>query len=123
MRKCTNAILDLVDALTVAGHVGSQVALIEETPFRQKFSSVFDTLRHGEIGFDLLLATLYVYQPANSEELSSWEVYGLDCTPNDREEAETLEDRGSLKTQKEDPVLRYGQKYSWLVRLGHWGTS
>ena len=122
MRKRADAILDLVDALTVAGHVDSPVALSEETPFRRKFSSIFDTLRQGEIDFDLLLAALYAYQPANSEELAGCEVYGLDCTPNEREEAETLEDRGSLKTQKEDPV-RYGHKYSWLVRLVHWGTS
>jgi hypothetical protein len=122
MRKRADAILDLVDALTVAGHVDSPVALSEETPFRRKFSSIFDTLRQGEIDFDLLLQALYDCQPANSEELAGCEVYGLDCTPNEREEAETLADRGSLKTQKEDPV-RYGHKYSWLVRLVHWGTS
>ena len=122
MRKRADAILDLVDALTVAGHVDSPVALSEETPFRRKFSSIFDTLRHGEIDFDLLLQTLFEYQPANSEELAGCEVYGLDCTPNEREEAETLEDRGSLKAQKEDPV-RYGHKYSWFVRLVNWGTS
>lgn len=122
MRKRADGILDLIDALTVAGHVGSPVALSEETPFRRKFSSIFDTLRHGEIDFDLLLAALYEYQPANSEELAGFEVYGLDCTPNEREEAKTLEDRGSLKTQKEASV-RYGHKYSWLVRLVNWGTS
>jgi hypothetical protein len=122
MRKRADAILDLVDALTVAGHVDSPVALSEETPFRRKFSSIFDTLRHGEIDFDLLLAALYAYQPPNSEELAGCEVYGLDCTPNEREEAETLEDRGSLKAQKEDPV-RYGHKYSWLARLVNWGAS
>jgi hypothetical protein len=122
MRKRADAILDLVDALTVAGHVDSPVALSEETPFRRKFSSIFDTLRHGEIDFDLLLQTLFAYQPDNSEELAGCEVYGLDCTPNEREEAKTLADRRSLKTQKEDPV-RYGHKYSWLVRLIHWGTS
>lgn len=122
MVKRADAILDLIDALTVAGHVESPVALSEETPFRRKFSSIFDTLRHGEIDFDLLLQTLFEYQPGNSEELAGCEVYGLDCTPNEREEAETLEDRGSLKTQKEDPV-RYGHKYSWLVRLVNWGTS
>ena len=122
MRKRADAIMDLVDALTVAGHVDSPVALSEETPFRRKFSSIFDTLRHGEIDFDLLLQTLFEYQPDNSEELAGCEVYGLDCTPNEREEAETLEDRGSLKAQKEDPV-RYGHKYSWLVRLVNWGTS
>jgi hypothetical protein len=122
MRKRADAILDLIDALTVAGHVKSPVALSEETPFRRKFSSIFDTLRHGEIDFDLLLAALYEYQPANSEELACCEVYGLDSTPNEREEAETLEDRVCLKAQKEDPV-RYGHKYSWLVRLVEWGTS
>lgn len=56
------------------------------------------------------------------EDLVGCEVDALDCTPNERPEAETLEDRGSLKTQKGDPV-RYGHKYSWLVRLIHWGTS
>jgi hypothetical protein len=122
MRKRADAILDMIDALTVAGHVDSPVALSEETPFRRKFSSIFDTLRNGEIDFDLLLQTLIAYQPGNSEELAGCEVYGLDCTPNEREEAETLEDRVSLKAQKEDPV-RYGHKYSWLVRLVNWGTS
>lgn len=122
MRKRADAILDMVDALTVAGHVDSPVALSEETPFRRKFSSIFDTLRHGEIDFDLLLQTLFEYQSSNSEELGGCEVYGLDCTPNEREEAETLEDRVCLKAQKEDPV-RYGHKYSWLVRLIQWGTS
>jgi hypothetical protein len=122
MRKRADAIVDLVDALTVAGHVDSPVALSEETPFRRKFSSIFDTLRHGEIDFDLMLPALYENQPTNNEELAGCEVYGLDSTPNEREEAETLEDRVSLKAQKEDPV-RYGHKYSWLVRLVNWGTS
>jgi hypothetical protein len=122
MRKRADAIVDLVDALTVAGHVDSPVALSEETPFRRKFSSIFDTLRQGEFDFDLLLPVLKEYQPANSEELAGCEVNALDCTPNERQEAETLEDRGSLKAQKEDPV-RYGHKYSWLVRLVNWGTS
>jgi hypothetical protein len=44
MRKRADAIVDLVDALTVAGHVDSPVALSEETPFLRKFSSIFDTL-------------------------------------------------------------------------------
>ena len=122
MRKRADAILDLIDALTVTGHVDSPVALSEETPFRRKFSSIFDTLRQGEFDFDLLLQILFEYQPANCEELAGCEAYGLDCTPNERPEAETLEDRGSLKTQKEDPV-RYGHKYSWLGRLVNWGTS
>jgi hypothetical protein len=122
MRKRADAILDLIDALTVAGHVDSPVALSEETPFRRKFSSIFDTLRQGEFDFDLLLQALHEYQPPNSEELAGCEVDALDCTPNERPEAETLEDRGSLKAQKEDPV-RYGHKYSWIVRLIEWGTS
>src|ERR1035437_2867474 len=104
MRKHADAILDLIDALTVAGHVDSPVALSEETPFRRKFSSIFDTRLHGEIDFELLLQTLFEYQPTNSEELAGCEVHALDCTPNERQEVETLEDRGSLKTQEEDPV-------------------
>ena len=120
--KRADAILDLVDALTVAGHVDSPVALSEEAPFRRKFSSIFDTLLQGEFDFDRLLYTLFEHQPSDSEQIAGYEVYGLDCTPNERPEAETLEDRGSLKTQKDDPV-RYGHKYSWLVRLIAWGTS
>jgi hypothetical protein len=122
MVKRADAIFDLIDALTVAGHVDSPVALSEESPFRRKFSFIYDTLRQGEFDFDLLLQVLHEYQPANSEELAGCEVYAMDCTPNERPEAETLEDRGSLKAQKDEPV-RYGHKYSWLGRLVHWGTS
>ena len=35
--------MDRIDALTVAGHVESAVALREETPFRRKFSMIYDT--------------------------------------------------------------------------------
>jgi hypothetical protein len=122
MRKRADANFDLVDALTVAGHVDSPVALSEETPFRRKFSSIFDTLLHGEFDFDLLLLALMEYQPGDSELIAGYEIHALDCTPNERDEAETLEDRGSLKTEK-DELVRYGHKYSWLVRLLHWGTS
>ena len=99
--KRADAILDLVDALTVAGHVDSPVALSEEAPFRRKFSSIFDTLQQGEFDFDQLLQTLYEYQPGNSEQIADYEVYALDCTPNERPEAVTLEDRGSLKSTEE----------------------
>lgn len=120
--KRADAFLDLLDALTVAGHVESPVALSEEQPFRRKFSSIFDTLLACEFDFDQLLNSLHCHQPANSETIGGYEVYAIDCTPNERPEAETLEDRGSLKSQKNEPV-RYGHKYSWLVRLIHWGSS
>ncbi len=122
LRKRADAFLDLLDALTAAGHVNSPVALSEETPYRRKFSSVFDTLREAEFDFDELLPALYEFQPPDSGKIAGYEVYGLDSTPNERPEAETLEDRGSLKTQKDEPV-RYGHKYSWLTRLIQWGTS
>jgi len=121
-RQRADAMMDLIDALTVAGHVDSPVALSEETPFRRKFSSIFDTLLHGVIDIDLLRQALNEYQPGNSEQIAGYEVDALDCTPNEREEAETLEDRGSLKAQKDQPV-RYGHKYSWMVRLVEFGTS
>lgn len=120
--KRADAIMDLIDALTVAGHVDSPVALSEETPFRRKFSSIFDTLLHGEFDFDQLLSTLFEHQPGDSEKVAGYEVYALDCTPNERPEAETLEDRRSLKTQKTEAV-RYGHKYSWLARLVYQRTS
>lgn len=122
IRKRADSIFDLVDALTVAGHVDSPVALSEETLYRRNFSSIFDTLLHGEFDFDLLSQTLLTYQPEDSEQIATYDVYGVDCTPNERPEAQTLEDRGSLKTQKNEPV-RYGHKYSWLARLVYQGTS
>ena len=122
IRKRADAFFDLLDALTVAGHVESPVALSEEKPFRRKFSSIFDTLLESEFDFDQLLQTLHHYQPANSETIAGYGVYAVDTTPNERPEAETLPDRGSLKTEKEEPV-RYGHKYSWLARLVHWGSS
>lgn len=120
--KRADAFLNLLDALTVAGHVNSPVALSEEAPYERKFSSIFDTLLQTELDFDQLLQALYEYQPADAEKIAGFEIYAEDTTPNERSEAETLEDRGSLKAQKDDPV-RYGHKYSWLVRLVNWGTS
>jgi hypothetical protein len=120
--KRADALLDLIDALTVAGHVDSPIALSEEAPFRRKFSSIFDTLRQAEFDFDLLFQALIACQPSDSQTIAGYEIDVLDCTPHPRPEAETLADRGSLKAQKDDPVV-YGHKYSWLVRLVHWGTS
>lgn len=122
IRKRADAFVDLLDALTIAGHVESPVALSEEQPFRRKFSSIFDTLLEGEFDFDQLLNSLHQHQPPNSETIAGYAVYAVDSTPNERPAAETLEDRGSLKTQKDEPV-RYGHKYSWLARLIHWGSS
>jgi hypothetical protein len=120
--KRPDAVLDLMDALTVAGHVSSPVALSEEAPFRRKFSMVYDTLCHAVIDFDTLLHMLLSFQPADSETIAGYEVYALDATKDERPEAETLPERCSLKTQKDEPLV-YGHKYSWLVRLVHWGTS
>ena len=120
--KRPDAVLDLIDALTVAGHVESPVTLSEQTPFRRKFSMVYDTLRHAVIDLDGLQLALLDYQPPESETLGGYEVYGLDATKDERPEAETLPERCSLKSQKDEPVV-YGRKYSWLVRLVSWGTS
>jgi len=122
LSKRQDAVLDLIDALTVAGHIDSPVALSEKAPFRRKFSMVYDTLRHAEFDLDALLHVLLAFQPTHSDTLAGYELYGLDTTPNARPEAETLPERCSLKSQKDNPVV-YGHKYSWLVRLVRWGTS
>jgi len=120
--KRADATLDMIDALTVAGHVASPVALSEEVPFRRKFSAVYDVLREGRLESSDLHRVLYVQQPEECEHSAGYEVYGLDATPDERPEAETLPDRGLLKAQKNAPV-RVGQKFSWLVRLVSPGTS
>jgi len=120
--KRADATLDLIDALTVAGQVGSPVAVSEESPFRRKFSSIYDVLSEGRLEPDQLHPLLAEYQPAEAEQLAGYEVYGLDATPDERPEAETLAERGLLKAQKNEPV-RLGQKFSWLVRLVKPGTS
>lgn len=113
--------MDLIDALTVNGHVNSPVALSESPLFRRKFSSVYDALVHGQLDVglkDLLISS----QDANWEKIAGYEIHAIDATPNERMAAETLPDRGALKAQQKDPV-RYGHKYSWLVRLVQSGTS
>ena len=115
------AILDLVDALTIAGHVSSPVALSESPLFRREFSSVYDALVHGEFDEDLK-TLLSDSQDADWETIDGYEVHAIDATPQDRMSAETLPDRGVLKAQQKEPV-RYGHKYSWLVRLVQSGTS
>lgn len=115
------AILDLVDALTISGHVDSPVALSESPLFRRKFSSVYDALVHGHLDASLkdLLSNS---QDENWEKIAGYEVHAVDATPNERMAAETLPDRGALKAQQKDPA-RCGHKYSWLVRLVQSGTS
>ena len=81
MLKRADAFFDLLDALTVAGHVNSPVALSEEAPFRRKFSFIFDTLHEAEFDFDQLLQALYEQQPSNSEQMAGYEVVALDTTP------------------------------------------
>ena len=80
IRKRADSFFDLLDTLTVAGHVNSPVVPSEEAPFRRKFSSIFDTLHEAEFDFDQLLQALYEYQPANSEQNAGYEVYALDTT-------------------------------------------
>lgn len=120
--KRADATLDFIDALTVAGHVASPVALSEESPFRRKFSSIYDVLSEGQLEPASLHALLTASQPVEAETMAEYEVYGLDATPDERPEAETLAERGLLKAQKNEPV-RVGQKFSWLVRLVKPGTS
>lgn len=115
------AILDLVDALTMAGHVNSPVALSEAPVFRRKFSSVYDALVHGDLG-DELKNLFNMSQDSDWETIAGYEVHAIDATPNERMSAETLADRGVLKTQQKE-ALRYGHKYSWLVRLVQSGSS
>jgi hypothetical protein len=115
------AILDLVDALTTAGHVSAPVALSESPLFRRKFSSVYDALVHGGLS-DELKDLFSDSQEASWETIGGYEIHAIDATPNERRSAETLADRGVLKAQQKEAV-RYGHKYSWLVRLVQSGTS
>jgi hypothetical protein len=120
--KRADAIFDFIDALSVAGHVASPVALSEEAPFRRRFSSIYDVLSAGEFELESLHGLLAESQPSDSEQIAGYEVYALDTTPDERPEAETLAERGLLKAQKNAPV-RVGQKFSWLVRLVKPATS
>ena len=54
LTKRAAATMDLLDALTVAQHVESPVALSEEGPFRREFSSVYDALENGAINAQAL---------------------------------------------------------------------
>lgn len=114
--------LDMIDALTIAGEVSSPVAVSESPLFRRKFSSIYDVMLEGEIEVEQLQDLLVACQPAESETIAGYEVYAVDVTPNERMAAETLPERGALKAQQKEP-LRYGHKYSWLVRLVQAGTS
>jgi hypothetical protein len=122
VRYRPDAILDMIDALTIAGQVSSPVALSEVPLFRRKFSSVYDGMLEGEIEVERLCDLLVACQPAESETIAGYEVYAVDATSNERMAAETLPDRGALKSGKNEP-LRYGHRYSWLVRLVKPGTS
>jgi len=120
--KRADTLFNIVDALTVSGHVSSPVALSEEAPFARKFSSVYDGLENGEMNMGDLLSMLPDCVPLDSETIAGYKVYATDATTNEHEQAETLPDRSVLKSNQKEPV-RYGHKYSWLVRLLNFGTS
>lgn len=105
----------------MAGQVSSPVALSESPVFRRKFSSVYDALVHGELGEELKNLFNRSQDP-DWETIARYEVHAIDATPNERMSAETLADRGVLKAQQKE-AMRYGHKYSWLVRLVQRGTS
>ena len=120
--KRPDATMDLIDALTVARHVDSPVALSIETPFRRRFSSVYDVLREKVLDSQVLHQLLHQAQPDDAERVAGFRVYALDTTPNERPTAETLPDRGLLKDRSDEPA-RIGFKFSWLGRLIQRGTS
>jgi len=115
-------LFDLIDALTVAGQVSSPVALSEQKPFQRKFCSVYDGLENGEMDVDEILSLLPACMPGGSETIAGYKVYAVDATANEHEQAETLPDRSVLKSSKNEP-MRYGHKYSWVVRLIKFGSS
>jgi len=122
LSKRADILLDLIDALTVAGQVSSPVGLSEQKLFRRKFESVYDGLENGKMDIGEILSLLPHCVPEDSETMAGYKVYAVDATANEHEEAETLPDRSALKASKAEP-LRYGHKYSWVVRLIHFGTS
>jgi len=122
LRKRADILFDLLDALTVAGQVSSPVALSEQKPFRRKFGSVYDGLENGEMDIGEILSLLPDCVPEASETIAGYKIYAVDATANEHEQAETLPDRGVLKSSKNEP-MRYGHKYSWLVRLINFGSS
>jgi hypothetical protein len=117
-----DAFIDILDALTTAGHVNSPVCLSEEALFRRKFSSIYDVLGHAQFDRQAVRQLLYQYVPDTSGTIAGFRIYALDTTVEERPEAKTLADRGCLR-RDEDHSVQYGHKYSWLVRLVNWGTS
>ncbi len=122
LAKRADATLDLIDALTSAGHVPSPVALSEEPVFRREFSSVYDVLGNGRLNQAQLAHVLVEQQPATCETLAGYEIYALDTTSEERPDAETLPERVLLKSDQDAPA-QAGLKFSWLVRLVQRGTS
>lgn len=114
--------MDLVDALTVNGHMGSVVSLSENGLFRRKHSMTYDVQKHGKLDIQRVKGLLCEAQPVEAERIAGYAVYAVDVTENERAEAQTLPDRGVLKADQFD-ALRFGHKYSWMVRLVEWGTS
>ena len=120
--KRADAGIDLIDALTASGHIESVVGLSEVGLFRRRHSMVYDVLKVGELDIKRVKQLFCEAQAERAERIAGYAVYAVDATENERPEAQTLADRGILKADQFD-ALRFGHKYSWLVRLVEWGTS
>ena len=122
LEQRADAGLDLIDALTSAPVVESPVAISESPLFRRGFSSVYDFLKHGLMNKAQLQRVLYRYQPDEMECIAGYELYAVDCTEDEHAEASTLPDRHQTRKGRFAPKL-IGHRYSWIARLGQWGTS
>ena len=98
LKKRADILFDLIDALKIASHVSSPVALSEQKTFRRKFCSVYDGLGNGEMDIGEILSLLPHCVPENSETIAVYKVYTVDATANEHEQAETLPDRSVLRT-------------------------
>lgn len=108
--------LNLVDGVTSSPSISSPVAVSESPAYQRQFSSVYDSLRAGEIDVVGLREALYEHQPPESGTIAGYDVYAVDVTWHNRPEAPTLSDRGQRKRGRNAPVEQ-GHKYSWLARI------
>jgi len=119
--KRSDAIMNLLDALTGYGHqCKSVIQLSNVSCFNRKYSSITDAIADGLQQVNFEVVTKLIYNCAKATDKAKSRLFIIDCTPNPRPYAKKLVDRHITHAPNPAPgnkPIAVGHQYSALTML------
>ena len=116
-----DATMNLLDAISSHGHIARSVVQLSEAPsFKRRYSSVTDAISNGLTAVNWDGAEQLLFKTCFDETVGTPPCFLLDCTPNPRPFAKTLEDKTIVHAPNPAPGNRpicVGHSYSCIALL------